>query len=106
MGIGPTGSRCLLVTLVSSPRRVPLPPARTMPRMVVGVAISSLSVNVASAAASGDYPGRPNPCLVCGPLTGLLQRLPRQEQVRLLFKNFARGVEVFRAPDVHPGAVK
>ena len=30
----PTGSRCLLVTLVSSPMRVPLPPARmTMPRM-------------------------------------------------------------------------
>src|SRR5437870_1192073 len=34
MGIGPTGNRCLLVTLVSSPSRLPLPPARITPRFI------------------------------------------------------------------------
>src|SRR5262245_21993633 len=33
IGHGPTGSRCLLVTRVNSPMRVPLPPARITPRM-------------------------------------------------------------------------
>ena len=36
IGHGPTGSRCLLVTRVSSPMRVPLPPARITPRMDMG----------------------------------------------------------------------
>jgi hypothetical protein len=34
IGSRPTGSRCLLVTLVSGNRREPVPPARTIPFIV------------------------------------------------------------------------
>src|SRR5688500_2688712 len=33
IGQGPTGRRCVFVTRVSSPMRVPFPPARITPRM-------------------------------------------------------------------------
>src|SRR3954464_3721546 len=42
IGDGPTGSRCLFVTLVSSPSRVPLPPARITPRTFITAALPAI----------------------------------------------------------------
>src|SRR4051794_39988761 len=62
IGDGPTGSRCLLVTLVSSPSRVPLPPARITPRFTVMVGPRSLVSQAACALAILPTPRAASRC--------------------------------------------
>ena len=52
--LGPTGRRCLLVTLVSSPSRDPVPPARITPRMVMVALVVTPACRTASRSSSGS----------------------------------------------------
>src|SRR5437867_9663693 len=79
MGRSYTGSRCLLVTLVSGCRRVPSPPASTTPFIPVISALRSSPLPSASTLAFQDLPEILN--RFSQPVLQLHLRLPAEQRL-------------------------